>query len=210
MIARISILTLALAVPTAFAQTAAPQPDLARAKQTAETVCAACHGVDGNPAAASFPKLAGQQESYLLKQLHNFKAVDNKPADRVNNVMAPMVAPLSDDDMRGLARYFSQQTQKPDVAKNVKTIELGQKLWRAGNPETGVPACSGCHGPSGLGIPGEFPRLSGQFSDYIEAQLKSFRAGDRANDPNSMMRGFATRLTDPEIKAVADYAAGLR
>lgn len=211
MIARISILTLALTVQTAFAQSApSPQADLARAKQTAETVCAACHGVDGNSPLANFPKLAGQHESYLLKQLRNFKAQGNKPAERVNASMAPMVAALSDADMQGLARYYAQQKLKPESAKNIQTVELGQKLWRSGNAATGVPACAGCHGPAGKGIPAQYPRLAGQYAEYTEAQLKTFRSGERANDPNSMMRGFASRLTDNEIKALSDYIAGLR
>lgn len=211
MIARISILTIALTIQTAFAQSApANKPDLARAKQTAETVCVACHGADGNSAAATFPKIAGQHEQYLLKQLRNFKPVGDKPAERVNASMAPMVAALSDTDMQGLARYYSQQKLKPEAAKSLKTVELGQKLWRSGNAATGVPACAGCHGPAGQGIPNQYPRLAGQFADYTEAQLKSFRLAERANDPNSMMRGFASRLTDAEIKAVSDYIAGLR
>lgn len=210
MIARISFLTLALTATSVFAQTGAAQPDAARAKQIAETVCAACHGADGNAAAPTFPKIAGQHEQYLLKQLHNFKAADGKTAERVNASMAPMVATLSDADMAGLAKYFSQQKLKPEFAKNMASMEAGRKLWRAGNAATGVPACAGCHGPSGKGMPVQYPQISGQYADYIEAQLKAFRSGERANDPNSMMRGFASRLTDAEIKAVSDYAAGLR
>lgn len=211
MIARISILTIALTVQTAFAQApAASKPDLARAKQTAETICAACHGPDGNSPVAAFPKLAGQHESYLLKQLQNFKAQNGKPAERVNASMAPMVAALTDADMQGLARFYSQQKLKPETAKNLASVEAGQKLWRSGNAATGIPACSGCHGPAGKGIPAQYPSLAGQYAEYTEAQLKTFRSGERANDPNSMMRGFASRLTDAEIKAVADYIAGLR
>ncbi|MDQ7989491.1 MAG: c-type cytochrome [Candidatus Dactylopiibacterium sp.] len=209
MIARISILTLALTIHTALAQPA-PPPDMAKAKQTAETICAACHAADGNSIGPTFPKLAGQHESYLLKQLHNFKSADGKPAERDNASMAPMAAMLSDDDMRGLAKYYAQQKLKPEIAKNVKTIEQGQKLWRAGNAATGVPACAGCHGPAGKGVPGLYPHLAGQFAEYTEAQLKGFRGGERANDPSSMMRGFASRLTDAEIKALSDYIAGLR
>ncbi|MDP5240744.1 c-type cytochrome [Uliginosibacterium sp. 31-16] len=211
MIARISILTIALTVQTAFAQSApANKPDLAKAKQTAETVCAACHGADGNSIAATFPKLAGQHEAYLAKQLSEFKSQGGKPALRINASMAPMVAALSDADMRGLAAYFSQQKQKPEQAKNKQTVEFGQKLWRAGDASKGLPACSGCHGPAGMGIPAQYPRLQGQYADYIEAQLKAFRANERNNDPASMMRTVAIRMTDAEIKAVSDYAAGLR
>ena len=211
MIARISILTVALTVQTAFAQSApVAKPDLAKAKQTAETVCVACHGADGNSIAATFPKLAGQHEAYLYKQLGEFKSTDGKPAVRVNVTMAPMAASLSEADMRGLAAYFSQQKQKPELSKNKQTIEFGQKIWRAGDISKGLPACAGCHGPAGLGIPGQYPRLQGQYADYIEVQLKAFRAGERSNDPASAMRTVALRMTDAEIKAVADYTAGLR
>jgi cytochrome c553 len=211
MIARISILTIALTVQTAFAQNApANKPDLVKAKQTAETICAACHGADGNSSVATFPKLAGQHESYLYKQLSEFKSAGGKPALRVNASMAPMAAMLSDEDMRGLAAFYSQQKQKLEVAKNSQTVEFGQKLWRAGDKRQGMPACAGCHGPAGAGIPGQYPRLQGQYADYIEAQLKSFRSGERSNDPANVMRNIAQRMTDTEIKAVSDYAAGLR
>lgn len=211
MIARIAILSLALTATTVFAETpATSKPDLAKAKQTAEQVCAACHNVDGNSANPIYPKIAGQHPDYLYKQLHNFKGWNGKAAERNNAVMAGMTAALTDVDMKGLAAYFAQQKQKPDAAKNKQTLEFGQRIWRAGNAGTGVPACSGCHGPAGAGLPSQYPRLQGQFADYTEAQLKAFRAGERANDPNSMMRTIAVRLTDPEIKAVADYIAGLR
>jgi cytochrome c553 len=211
MIARISILTVALTIQTAFAQNVqAPKPDLAKAKQTAETICAACHGADGNSIAATFPKLASQHEAYLYKQLSEFKSVGGKPALRVNVLMQAQAAALSDTDMHSLAAYFSQQKQKPEIAKNKLTIEFGQKLWRAGDKSQGLPACAGCHGPAGLGIPGMYPRLQGQYADYIETQLKAFRASERANDPASVMRNLTLRMTDAEIKAVSDYAAGLR
>lgn len=124
--------------------------------------------------------------------------------------MAGMAAGLSDADMQGLSRYFAGQTLKPESAKNKASIELGQKLWRAGDVKRGIPACAACYGPAGAGMPAQYPRLSGQFADYTEAQLRSFRAGERANDPAKMMRTIALKMTDPEIKAVADYAAGLR
>jgi len=189
-------------------------PDLAKGKQTAATVCVGCHGPDGNGTAAGtgpiYPKLAGQHSSYLLKQLRNFKAAEGAVERRANAIMNGMVAALSDEDLRNVAAFYASQTLKPEVARNRQTIELGRKLWRAGDAARGVPACAGCHGPAGAGIPAQFPRLSGQFADYSEAQLKAFRTGERANDPNSMMRVVAARLMDPEIKALADYAAGLR
>lgn len=205
------LLSLLLATGAVQAQDkAAAQPDLAKAKQTAEQVCGACHGTDGNSQIPTNPKLAGQHAEYLNKQLRNFKSEGGKPAERANPIMGGMVAALSEDDMKGLATYFAGQQLKPESAKNKASIELGQKLWRAGDIKRGIPACAACHGPAGAGLPAQYPRLSGQFADYTEAQLKAFRAGERANDPAKMMRTIALKMTDPEIKAVADFAAGLR
>lgn len=209
MIARFSILTIALTLQTAFAQTA-PAPDMARAKQTADQICAACHGPDGNSPLAANPKIAGQHAAYLLKQLRDFKSWNSQPAQRENAVMAGMTAALSEDDMRGLAAYFAAQKLQPETARNRATLELGQKLWRAGDISKGLPSCASCHGPAGKGTPAQYPSLQGQYAEYIETQLKAFRAGERANDPAKMMRDVAIRMTDAEIKAVADYAAGLR
>ena len=205
------LLSLLLATGAVQAQDkAAAQPNLAKAKQTAEQVCGACHGTDGNSQIPVNPKLAGQHAEYLNKQLRNFKSEGGKPAERANPIMGGMVAALSEDDMKGLATYFAGQQLKPESAKSKASIELGQKLWRAGDIKRGIPACAACHGPAGAGLPAQYPRLSGQFADYTEAQLKAFRAGERANDPAKMMRTIALKMTDPEIKAVADYAAGLR
>jgi len=120
------------------------------------------------------------------------------------------VASLSDADMRNVAAYYAAQTLKPAVAQDEKLAALGRKIYRGGNLATGVAACAGCHGPAGAGVPKQYPRISGQFAQYVEAQLKAFRSGTRANDPNGMMRGVAARMTDQEIRAVAEYAAGLR
>ncbi|MBT9498958.1 MULTISPECIES: c-type cytochrome [Zoogloea] len=211
MIKRSLLLSLFLTASAVQAQDkAAGQPDLAKAKQTAEQVCGACHGADGNSQIPANPKLAGQHAEYLYKQLKNFKSEGGQPAERANPIMAGMAAMLSDDDAKGVAAYFAGQTLKPESAKNKASIELGQKLWRAGDLKRGIPACAACHGPAGAGLPAQFPRLSGQFADYTEAQLKAFRAGERANDPAKMMRTIALKMTDPEIKAVSDFAAGLR
>ena len=193
----------------ALAQGAA-KVDVAKGKQIASQVCVACHMADGNSVIPSNPKLAGQIPEYLLKQLHDFKSEGGKPARRQNPVMAGMVASLSDADMLDLATYFSEQTLKPAVAQDKDLAAQGQKLYRGGDAETGVPACAGCHGPSGAGIPVEFPRLGGQFAEYVETQLKAFKSGARANDPNAMMRTIAARMSDQQIKAVAQYVAGLR
>ena len=140
----------------------------------------------------------------------NFKAADGKQPERSNPIMNGMIAAFDEGQMRDLAAYFAAQTQKGEVAKNRETIELGQKLYRGGDQAKGLPACAGCHGPAGAGIPAQFPRIGGQYAEYIEAQLKSFREGSRANDSNKMMRMVAIKMTDPEIKAVSDYIAGLR
>lgn len=184
--------------------------DPAKGKIVAESICVACHGADGNSMTSANPHLAGQIEPYIYKQLVNFKAVDGKPAARDNAIMAGMVAALSDEDMRNVSAWFASQKLKPAVAKDESKIALGQRLWRQGDFKKGVPACAGCHGPAGAGIPAQYPRLSGQFPEYTAAQLKAFRVGERANDPESMMRTIAAKLSDVEIAAVAEYAAGLR
>lgn len=184
--------------------------DPEKGKATAETVCAACHNADGNSMIPANPILAGQHKEYLFKQLANFKAAGDKPAVRQNGVMNGMVAALTEEDMRNVAAWFSQQKMKPTQAKNAETIKLGEKLWRGGNLAKGIPACAGCHGPAGAGLPAQYPRLAGQHAEYTEAQLKAFRVGERANDPEKMMRMIADKMSDAEIRAVADYAAGLR
>jgi cytochrome c553 len=186
------------------------QPDAAKGETIAKQVCAACHSPDGNSAIPANPKLAGQFQEYLHKQLANFKPQGGKKAERDNAIMAGMVANLSADDMRNVAAYFAAQKLRPATASSKELAADGQKLWRGGNAASGVPACAGCHGPDGAGIPSQFPRLAGQFAEYTESQLKLFRAGGRANDANGMMRGVAAKMSDHEIKAVAEYAAGLR
>jgi cytochrome c553 len=193
----------------AVAQDAA-KPDLAKGEQLAKQACVACHAADGNSVAPANPKLAGQHANYLYKQLTNFKAQGGKKAARENALMAGMVANLSDPDMRALAAYYAAHKLKPAAASDKDLAALGQKVWRGGIADKNVAACAGCHGPDGAGIPGQYPRLAGQFAEYVDAQLKLFRAGGRANDPNGMMRGVAARMSDEEIKAVAEYAAGLR
>lgn len=184
--------------------------DPAKGKELAAGVCAACHGADGNSLIPANPVLAGQDYDYLLKQMKNFKSTDGKPARRVSPVMNGMIAASEVEQMKDLAAWYASQTPKGGVAKNRDTVEAGQKLYRAGDAEKGIPACASCHGPTGAGLPTQFPRVSGQHAEYAEAQLKAFRDGTRANDPNKMMRTIALRMTDPEIKAVADYMAGLR
>jgi cytochrome c553 len=205
---------MAILLATSFmshaAEEAKGKADPAKGKVIAETVCVACHGADGNSAAAANPNLAGQGAEYLYKQLVNFKAADGKPAARNNAIMGGMVAALSDEDMKNLAAWFSSQKLKPAVAKDETKIALGQKIWRQGDFKKGVPACAGCHGPAGAGLPAQYPRLAGQYAEYTEAQLKAFRNDERNNDPEKMMRIVAAKMSDAEMKAVAEYAAGLR
>ena len=199
----------ALFAGQAMAQGAA-KPDAAKGQAIASQVCVACHMADGNSAQPENPKLAGQFPEYLHKQLTNFKPQGNAKPERENPIMAGMVANLSDADMRNVAAYYAAQTYRPAAAQDKNLAALGQEIYRGGNAKTGVAACAGCHGPAGAGIPKQYPRIAGQFAQYIEAQLKAFRSGARANDPNGMMRGVAGRMTDSEIKAVAEYTAGLR
>jgi cytochrome c553 len=205
---------LAILFATSFVTHASEQAhakaDLAKGKAIAETVCVACHGADGNSLASANPNLAGQVEEYIAKQLKNFKPVGDKPPVRNNAIMVGMAAALSDEDIKNVAAWFASQKQKPAAAKDEKQIALGQKIWRQGDFKKGVPACAGCHGPSGAGLPAQYPRLSGQFPEYTEAQLKAFRVEERSNDPEKMMRMIAAKLSDAEIKAVSEYAAGLR
>lgn len=188
----------------------ADQPDPARGQQISAQVCAACHAADGNSTQSANPVLAGQHAEYTLKQLRNFKPQEGKPAERNNAVMAGMVANLSVDDMSSLAAYFQMQKPAARAARDPALIELGQAIYRGGVLSKNVAACSACHGPNGAGIPAQFPRIAGQSSEYTAAQLRAFRSGDRANDPNRMMRLVSERLTDAEIAAVAEYISGLR
>lgn len=205
---------LALLLAAGFSANAAEEAiakvDLAKARQIAESVCVACHGADGNSPASTNPITAGQIPEYLHKQLANFKPVGDKPPVRASAIMGGMVAALSEEDMKSLAVYFSQQKMKPAIAKDEKLVAEGQKIWRMGDFGKGVPACAGCHGAAGAGLPAQYPRLAGQYAEYTEDQLKKFRSGERANDPESMMRTIAAKLSDEQMKAVAEYAAGLR
>ena len=208
---RCALLAATLVCGPALAADQPAKADPGKGQQVATQVCAACHGPDGNSIGPENPKLAGQNPEYLAKQLTNFKpAGAGKPAARNNPVMAGFAATLSAADVRNVAAYYAGQTLKPETAKNRDTAELAQKIYRGGIAERGLPACAGCHGPKGEGVPAQYPALAGQYAAYIETQLKAFRDGTRANDPNMMMRMTAAKLSDAEIKALADYIAGLR
>lgn len=185
----------------------------AEAGKAKAAVCAGCHGADGNSMVPSFPKLAGQGEKYTIKQLHDMKSGERPVAQ-----MAAFLPGLSDQDIEDIAAYYGSQAVKVGKA-DPALVELGEKLYRAGNPESGVTACAGCHGAKGEGMPAAgFPALSGQHAAYTEAQLKAFRAAGRGDEAGPyrkndgegmMMRATAARLTDSEIKALASYINGL-
>ena len=186
----------------ASAAMAAGAPDLAKGKASFVT-CAACHGANGNSAIAANPSLAQQHPEYLVKQLKEFKA-----GVRKNAIMNGMAAPLSEQDMRNIAYWVTTQKMTPGSATNKDTIALGEKIWRGGIANRGVPACAACHSPNGAGIPIRFPRLAGQHAAYVEQQLKDFRDGVRTND--KVMPEVVNGMNDAQIKAVADYIQGLR
>lgn len=193
-------------------ETAAPaKPDLAKAQQIVNQVCAACHGADGNSAAAANPNLAGQDADYITLQLAHFKA-----GVRVNPTMQAMAATLGDADMQALGAYFAGQKPKGLSAKDAAQVKSAQQLWRGGDAANGIPACAACHSPTGAGIPKNFPRLAGQYADYTYAQLKAFKAGERGADAGGkdqngrIMAAIAQKMSDAQMKAIADYAAGLR
>lgn len=192
----------------AVAQDKTPAIDPAKGQQIAGQVCAACHGADGNSVINANPKLAGQHADYLVKQLNDYAKPPTDKSARVNAVMQGFAASLSPADRRNVAAWYASQPIKLGTAKNKQTLELGQRIYRAGIPEKGVPACSGCHSPNGAGIPAQYPRLGGQHAEYTEGQLKALRDGTRRN--NLAMTQIASRLSEQEMQAVADYIAGLR
>lgn len=178
------------------------KPDLAKGQEKAAT-CMACHTADGTRGSPANPILQGQHAEYLVKQLTEFKS-----GKRQNPVMSGMAAPLTEEDMRNIAAFYASKEPKPGAAKNKDLVALGEKIYRGGIAAKQVPACAGCHSPNGAGIPAQYPRVGGQHSDYTEAQLNGFRAGTRAN--SAQMVSIAAKMSDKEIKAVADYMAGLR
>jgi len=179
------------------------KPDLAKGQATSTNVCAACHTNDGSRGSPANPIIQGQHPEYIVKQLEEFKA-----GGRANPIMSGMAAPLSDADMKNVAAFYASKTAKPGFAKNKDLVVLGEKIYRGGIADRMIPACAGCHSPTGAGIPAQYPRLAGQHADYTEAQLLAFRSGTRKN--SAQMTGVAAKMNDREIKAVADYIAGLQ
>jgi cytochrome c553 len=193
-----------LLVYASVASSAAPAPkaDLERGKQVASTVCAACHGADGNSTGPTNPNLAGQHGDYIAAQLAAFKS-----GARPSPIMKGMASALSADDMRNVGAWFESQKLVPRFARDKALAERGRNVWRGGVKATGVPACAGCHGAEGLGIPSEFPRLAGQYADLTYGWLKAFASGAR---PQPVMGAVASAMSDADMKAVAEYASGLR
>jgi cytochrome c553 len=195
-----------LMVGSVVANEAAPKaakPDLAKGEAIVAGVCAACHAADGNSMIPVNPKLAQQHPEYILKQLQEFKS-----GKRANPVMMGFASQLSPEDMRNVAYFVASKTAAPGFAKEKETVALGEKIYRGGIADRQIAACAGCHGPSGSGMPAQYPRLSGQHADYTVGQLTQFRDGVRKN--SVQMTQVAAKMNDREIKAVADYIAGLR
>ncbi len=222
------------------ATTAAPAPfsidqvqgmpvGIERGKAIAQGLCASCHNADGNSVVPLQPKLASQHQAYLEKQLHDFKVAEgaktaaranmiNDKGEAVPSTMGSQMDLLSKDpkqfenDVKSLSMWFASQKLVPasGAIADKAMSELGMRIYRGGIVSKGVPACAGCHSPTGAGIPNKYPRVSGQFADYSVSQLKAFREDVRTNSPQNQMQDIAKRLTDTEIKAVADYMAGVR
>lgn len=169
--------------------------------------CAACHGADGNSTNPEWPKLAGQSEAYLVKQLMEYRSDKRKNA--VMNGMAKNIA--SDQDVMDIAAYYASVKTKPGKASNEELVIEGESIYRGGIVDAGVAACSACHGPTGSGNPAaKFPSVSGQHAAYTVAQLQAFKSGERNNDTGKMMRNLAKKMSTAQMEAVAEYMAGLR
>lgn len=208
-----SLLTALLAVSavSSFAAGEAPakpaavvaKPDLVKGAASYAAVCAACHGDNGNSGTPVNPKLAQQHPEYLVKQLQEFKA-----GKRQNAIMQGFSSALSEQDMKNIAYWATSQKATPGFAKDKELVALGERIYRGGLADRQIAACAGCHSPNGVGIPAQYPRLGGQHADYTATQLTSFRDGVRKN--SLQMSQVAAKLNDREIRALADYIAGLR
>jgi cytochrome c553 len=176
---------------------------MARGQQIAGAVCVACHGLDGMSVVPANPNIAGMPEQYIAKQLELFKSIARK-----NPIMQGMAAALSTDDMKSLGvYYFAQRAKVNAVARDAALAAKGQKIYRAGIPELKVPACAGCHGAGGAGIPAIYPRLAGQWPEYTLDQLKLYTAGTRKN---TQMNAITSRMRESDMQAAAEYIAGMR
>lgn len=168
-------------------------------------VCVACHTETGNSLVPIYPKIAGQIPEYMIKQIKEFKS-----GVRQNAIMQPMVANLSEEDIRLVADYFSRQTLKPEAEQNAELVTIGKQIYRSGIKTKNLAACMACHGPDGKGVRALYPQVKGQYAQYLVAQLKAFRSEERQNDPERIMRDLAGKMSDREIEAVAQYMSSLR
>jgi cytochrome c553 len=189
-------------IAAAAAPTAPQKPDIARGQQLASTVCAACHGANGIGTAPANPNLAGQGAGYIAAQLAAFKS-----GVRPSPVMQGMAAGLAPEDMLAVGAYYESQRPAEGVARDKALAQRGQQIWRSGLKKAGVPACAGCHGPAGAGVPVQYPRLAGQNPELLLGWLKAYANGSR---PHAVMGPIASKLADNDMKAVAEYIAGLR
>jgi cytochrome c553 len=197
-----SFIPIMLMLPNAYAT------DAKKGAVLAQGLCAACHASDGNSVIPANPILAGQHYTYLKNQLNYFQVKEGEErAKRENAVMLGIASGLSSDDIDNLAAYYSQQKIKPSYASNLELAKVGEVVYKAGDDIRGIPSCSSCHGPRGLGVPGQFPRISGQHATYTASTLKSYKNGSRAN--NKQMMAISSRLTEAQINALAEYLAGL-
>lgn len=202
----LTLMAALIAGPALAEEAAGPaKPDLAKGQAISSQVCASCHANDGSRGAPTYPILQGQHPDYIVKQLQDFK--EGKRQGGQSAIMKGFASALSPEDMRNVAAFYATKQAKGGFAKNKDLVSLGEKIYRGGIAERHVPACAGCHSPSGAGIPAQFPRLGGQHADYTSAQLTNFRAHQRSNGP--MMVSIASQLNDTEIQALADYIAGL-
>ena len=206
-----SLLSAVLALSAAASLAAGPAPAAAEPKakpdlvkgQASFATCAGCHGADGNSGTPANPKLAQQHPEYIVKQLQEYKS-----GKRANAIMSGIAAGLTEEDMKNIAFWVTTNKAKPGNATDKELVALGERIYRGGIKERQITACAGCHSPNGAGIPAQYPRLSGQHAEYTVSQLTYFRDGIRKN--NLIMTQAAARLNDREIKALADYIAGLR
>jgi cytochrome c553 len=205
----VSALGWSQAVMAADPSPAKKTADLAKGKATAAAVCAACHMPDGNSMIPQNPILAGQHAAYIEKQLHNFRLkAGAKEPERNNAIMLGFASMLSEEDMRNLGGFYAAQTAKPASAKRKELVAAGQRIYTAGITEKGVPACAGCHGPNGAGIPAQYPRLAGQHPEYTESTLNGFRQGQRKN--SAQMMAIAAKMSETDVAAVSEYIASMR
>ena len=205
--------TLVFVAPFASAdeEDASPAPAApSSVEEIAGGICAGCHGADGNSIIPMNPILAGQQAEYITKQLLDFKANGEQPPHRNSPVMSAMAAALSQEDAKKLGEYYANQKLVPSqVPSDESLLEMGKILYHGGNIENQVPACAGCHGPTGSGIPPRYPALAGQHKEYTMNQLGLFNSGERGND-NGVMQKVVSRMNPQEKRAVSEYIATLR